>query len=391
MHRAAMADEVAPAPREFSLIAGGPFYQFARRRNLIAPSGLVRMWWFVGLAWLPLLVDTVVRAAVGARLDPIVYDIAVHVRFLVSLPLLFMSERLVAASVRAAVIGLYQSKLADHAKLDEIIDGAERLRDNRWVEVALAALAVTGGQLALWGVTGPTGLFAGIEHAETSIARIWYTAVALPLLQFFAARWFWRWVIWTIVLVQLSRLPLDTIATHPDRAAGLRVLSGPVSGFAGFELAFASTLSAVWGTQLVDGRVTVPSLGPMLLLFIAIAFVVALGPLLLFSPHLYVAQRRALLDYNRFAFDYVRQFHQKWIVKRGGASPLGTSDIQSLADLANSYGVISGTSNFVIGSRKLVELWLAALVPMLPLIATVVPVNEWLGRLGSALFGGFLP
>jgi hypothetical protein len=391
MHRATMAAEVPAAPREFSLIAGGPFYRLARRRNLMAPSGLPRIWWFVGFAWLPLLVDTMVRAAVGAHLDPIVFDISVHVRFLVSLPLLAISARLVNASCRAAVLGLYESNLADRAELDRIIDGAERMRDNRWVEATLAVLAIVGGQLALWGVTGPTGLFAGIERAEASIARIWYTAIALPLLQFMLVRWLWHWVIWTTVLVRLSRLPLDTIATHPDRAAGLRVLSGPVTGFAGFELAFASTLASVWGTQLIDGRITVPALGPTLLLFVLIAFGVALGPLLLFTPHLYLAQRRALLTYNAFAFVYVRAFHQKWILNRGDTSPLGTSDIQSMADLGNFYGVIAGTGNFVISPRKLVELWLAAIVPMLPLIATVVPINEWLGRLGSALFGGFLP
>ncbi len=145
-----------------------------------------------------------------------------------------------------------------------MIDRAEPMRDSTFVECVLAATALLGGQLVLWGVTGPTGLFHGIEQTRLSISQVWYAAIALPLLQFLALRWLWRWAIWTVILVRVSRLPLATIATHPDRAAGLRFLSGPRTGFAAFELAFGSMLAGAWGMQLLDGRVTVPSLLPTL-------------------------------------------------------------------------------------------------------------------------------
>ncbi len=378
------------APRGFSITAGGPFRALARRLHLVGPSGAPLAWRIAAIMWVPLFIDSAVRKAAGAHLDPIALDISVHVRFLISLPLLLLSERLLEPQCRAAVMQLYVGNVADRAILDRVLDRAERLRDSWWIEGALAAFAVVGGQLVLWGVTGPTGLFHGVEAAGMSLVRIWYTCIALPLLQFLALRWLWRWAIWSFVLARLARLPLATIATHPDRAAGLGFLSAPVTGFAAFEAAFATIMAGAWGTQLIEGRVTVPSLLPTLVAFLVVAMLLACVPLLAFSPHLYRAQRAALMVYGPFALDYVRRFHGKWIEHRTDQDVLGTPDIQSLSDLDNSYQVITTTRMFVFSTRKLGELWLAAIVPMLPLVIAVVPVEQLLKRIGSTLFGGLL-
>lgn len=387
----AMSDEARAAPREFSITSGGPFKRLARRLRLLDSRGAVRVWRLTAVAWLPLLVGSLIRMLLGGGPDPMVLDLSVHVRFLIALPLLVLSERLLEPQCRAAVTQLYVGNLADAAALDRVIARAERMRDAPWAELVLAGLAVLGGELLLWGVTGPTGLFHGVEQVEWTVSRIWYAVIAWPLLQFLAWRWLWRWGIWTIVLVRIVRLPLAATATHPDRAAGLRFLSGPVTGFAAYVLAYASVLAGAWGTQLLAGRVTVPSLVPSLILLLVVAFLIACGPLLPFTVHLYRAQRRSLLAYGPFALDYVRRFHGKWIEGRSEEQVLGTPDIQSWSDLDNAYQAIQSTSMFVFSSRKLAELWLAAIVPMLPLVATVVPIDELLKRIGSALLGGLLP
>jgi hypothetical protein len=379
-------DEAPPAPRAFAIFAGGPFNRWMRRLHVLTPTGAIRTWKLVAFAWLPLPVGAVLRALLGRPADPLFLDLSVHTRFLVALPLLILSQRLLDGQCRSANTQLYG--FAERAALDRVFARAERLRDSAWVEGTLAALAVAYGQLVLWGATGPTGVFAGVEQAILSVVRIWYASLALPLLIFLALRWLWRWTVWTGVLVRVSRLPLAATATHPDGAAGLRFLSGPVTGFAAFELAVATVLAAAWGTQLMDGRVTVPALLPTLIAFLLIAVLVACGPLLLFTPHVYRAQRAALLSYGPFALDYVRRFHGKWREGRPPEQLLGNPDIQSLADLANSYRTIESTSMFVVGKRKLAELWLAAVVPMLPLVATVVSVDQLLRRMGGALFGG---
>ena len=66
------------------------------------------------------------------------------------------------------------------------------------------------------------------------------------------------------------------------------------------------------------------------------------GPLLVFAPQLAQAKRTGLREYGTLAERYVREFDAKWL--RGGApagEPLvGSADIQSLADLGNSFEVV---------------------------------------------------
>ncbi len=386
-----MNDDARAGPPEFT-ITSGPFNRLARHVHLADASGSLLAWRLAGIAWLPLLLDSIIRVAFRGRVDPIVLDISVHARFLISLPLLVVAEHLLRAQCQAAVTLLHVGSVIDRGALERMVQRASALRDNTWIELLFVGIALTGGQLVLWGVTGPTGLFHGIEATDSSFLRFWYGGLALPLLQFLALRWLWRWLIWTTMLVRLARLPLATIATHPDRAAGLRFLSAPVTAFATFELAFATILAGAWGTQLIDGRITVPALFPTFIAFLVIVGLFACAPLVPFTPHLYRAQRRSLLLYTPFALEYVRRFQSKWIERRSstGEDILGTPDIQSLADLDNSYQIISQTGMFVFNSRKLVELWLAAILPMLPLVLTLVPVEQLLRRIASALFGGLL-
>lgn len=384
-----MNDELDTSPRAFWIMAGGPWNAIARQLRLRGPRG-DGVWRLVAITWLPLVLAALLRALAGAPANPLFLDLSVHVRFLLALPLLAVAARIFDLACQATVLQLYGGAFADRAALDAVFDRAEQLRDAWWAEAALAAIALGGGQLTLWGATGPTGVFHGIESTTWTVGRVWYAAFAVPLVNFLAVRWLWRWAIWTVILARIARRPLATTATHPDRAAGLGFLAGPVTAFAVFELAFASVLAGAWGTQLLDHRVTVPSLLPTLITFVVAALVIACAPLLPFSLHLFRAQRRALLAYGPFALDYVRRFHRKWIDGRSDEPVLGSPDIQSLADLDNSFQIAATTGMFVFGKRKLVELWLAAIVPMLPLVAAVVPVDQLLKRIGSTMFAGLL-
>ena len=81
---------------------------------------------------------------------------------------------------------------------------------------------------------------------------------------------------------------------------------------------------------------------------------VVLGPLLVFAPQLAQAKRTGNREYGTLAERYVREFDAKWL--RGGApadEPLvGSADIQSLADLANSFEVVRTMQMAPITKRR---------------------------------------
>jgi len=121
-----------------------------------------------------------------------------------------------------------------------------------------------------------------------------------------------------------------------------------------------------------------------------VALVVAwvLVPLLVFVPHLAAAKRNGLREYGVLAQRYVKEFDRKWI--RGGApegEPLvGTADLQSLADLGNSFDVIREMRLVPFGRDTVIELAVFALIPVLPLTLTLISFEELVTRALKVVF-----
>ena len=111
-------------------------------------------------------------------------------------------------------------------------------------------------------------------------------------------------------------------------------------------------------------------------------------PLLLFSGQLAEAKRTGRREYGTLAERYTREFDAKWL--RGGApagEPLiGSADIQSLADLGNSYEVVRGMRMAPVTRELVVQVAAATLLPVAPLLLTMMPLEELLKK----LFGVFL-
>ena len=75
---------------------------------------------------------------------------------------------------------------------------------------------------------------------------------------------------------------------------------------------------------------------------------------------------------------FYRIFHRRWIVRSGAAEEplLGTADIQSLADLGNSFEMIRKMRVLPVAPADFIAMVLPGLIPALPLAATVLPVGE---------------
>jgi len=74
----------------------------------------------------------------------------------------------------------------------------------------------------------------------------------------------------------------------------------------------------------------------------------------------------------------------------GGATAdeqlIGSSDIQSLADLGNSFQVIRDIKPFPFGKEAVILLVAITLIPLLPLVFTMIPLEELITKLLGAVF-----
>jgi hypothetical protein len=214
-------------------------------------------------------------------------------------------------------------------------------------------------------------------NGELTMAGWWYTLVSIPMFQFLLWRWCWRLLIWSELLWRLSRLNLQLVPTHPDGAGGLAVLGVIHVDLAPLSLAGSAVLSSNYAEQILYANVPLQTFAVSLTAAVVGGAVALLVPLAFFMPRLIDAKQRGLLEYGTLASHYTRAFAAKWLVADQPAEPmLGTADIQSLADLGNSFGLIRNMSALPIARQQIIFIVIAGALPFLPLLLTVFPLDE---------------
>ena len=385
---------------DFSLVLGGPLFQLFRRAHLSGDAldlARRRILLIASLAWLPLLVLSLVGGhAVGGGIKiPFLYDIEAHVRFLVALPILIAAELVVHSRLRPAVNRFVERRIIvdeDLPKFNAAIESAMRVRNSLPLEVGLLLLVYSLG-LWVWNSQIATGIpswysMNGGSLRNLTLAGYWYAFVSIPIFQFMLLRWYLRFFIWFRFLWQISRLDLRLNATHPDRSAGLGFLGTSSYAFAPILFAQGAQLSGLIANRVLYDGQNLMSFKMEALGLIVLFMLFILSPLLVFSPHLSRAKRRGLRDYGELGSHYVQAFERKWMHGEtpGDEELLGSGDIQSLADLGNSFGTVAETRLVPFGMKDVTRLAAATAAPLLPLGLTILSLEELVTRLIKILF-----
>lgn len=386
---------------DFSLVLGGPLYQLFRRVHLSGDAlELVRRRVIAGvlLAWVPLLVLSALEGkllGVTAAV-PFLLDMEVHVRFLVALPLLIAAELVVHQRMRLVVKQFLERKVipeGDRTRFDAAIAAAFRLRNSLLAEVLLIAFVYGLGVLVFWRLytalnTTSWYMVPTNTGSSLSLAGIWYGYVSLPIFQFLMLRWYFRLFIWARFLWQVSRIDLSLAPLHPDRVGGLGFLSQTAYAFMPLAVAHGALLSAMIANRVLHLGAALTEFKVEIALVVIFMQCLVFAPLFLFAAQLAEAKRTGLREYGTLAERYVREFDAKWL--RSGAPPdeplVGSADIQSLADLGNSFEVVRGMRLALFTKDAVLQLAAATLVPMVPLLLTMMSLEELLRKLFGIVF-----
>jgi hypothetical protein len=115
----------------------------------------------------------------------------------------------------------------------------------------------------------------------------------------------------------------------------------------------------------------------------AFLLLIVFGPLCVFVPPLNRARLAGLRTYGRLASDYVVEFASKWTGDAPTASEplLGTSDIQSMADLDSSFEIVQEIKLVPFSVQSLVRFVVVMAIPLLPLVLTMFSPEELLQQL----------
>jgi hypothetical protein len=380
--------------RRFLLTEGGPTYRLEKRVGLIRANStriLRRALFSILLTWVPLLILSALQGNATGHLVPVPFlrDFAVHARFLLAVPLLLLAETLLGPRLAHAASHFVESGLVvekDFAGFDAAIESGLRWRDSTVVEVILIVTAYTFTAVSLVS----TAIHVSTWYAERSVAGVlltwagwWFVLFCVPLFQFLTLRWLWRLFLWAQFLWRMNNLDLQLVPTHPDEAGGLAFVGESQRFFGVVLLAYSIAVAGVLANGVIYDRYPLPHFAPAIAAYVFIAVVIVLIPLLPFSGTLLKVKRLGLYQYGTLGTEYTLSFHKKWISdpRPAGEMLLGTGDIQSLADLGNSFAFVEKMNAVPMGPRTPIHLALACLIPMAPLLLTMMPLAELLKML----------
>lgn len=214
-------------PPDFSLVLGGSLFQLLRRTHLADDALLVvrrRIMVIALFAWLPLLLLSALEGNLrgGSTGVPFLFDIEVHVRFLVTLPLLVLAELVVHQRMRPLLQQFVERNLTPEnatARFEAAIVSAFRLRNSVLAELLPIAFVYGVGvpfiwrhfvalDTATWYATGSAG------SSQLSLAGMWFGYVSLSIFQFLLCRWYFRLFIWALSLAGVAHRIAP--ASHPS-------------------------------------------------------------------------------------------------------------------------------------------------------------------------------
>jgi hypothetical protein len=379
------------APSGPTHAVGGPLFRLVHRceaSGVALPGNWARLLAAAAFAWAPLAAF----ALFGAAPDGLSFflDFEVHVKLLVALPVLAAADRVALPRLAAAVRQFVDRGIvapAERARFDAAVEGAVRARDSGWLEAIVLALIYTVGhwiwreQIALGSATwyatpGPDG-------PDLTRAGLWYAFVSAPIFRFLVFLWYARLVLWFRLLWTISRLELRLTATHPDRAGGIGFVGNSLYAFSPFLFAQGVLLSGMLANRILHEGRGLFSFRVDVVGLLALVLGLLVAPLLVFSPRLVRAKRQGLREYGGLASRYVQQFDDKWVrsAPPAGESLVGTADLQSLADLGNSFAVVREMRTLPFGLQTLYRLAVALVLPLVPLLLTEFDVEQLLDRL----------
>ncbi|MSR57556.1 MAG: hypothetical protein EXS05_07780 [Planctomycetaceae bacterium] len=382
---------------DLAFVRGGPSHRLAQRLGMTRPGlrpRLIKIALLLLLTWVPLaLLSFLSGHAFGdAVAIPFVHDPEVQARFLFVLPLLELAELIVAVglatqSKHLAGMGVVPER--DRARYAAAQRQAIGLRNSVFAEGAIVVLSLTTALVSrlILGFGAEDSSWERVASALTP-AGWWYTLVSLPVLYFFLLRWVWVFLLWALFLFKTSRLDLELTATHPDRTGGLGFIGWGLASFATVLMAYSAMFSAAFADEILHQGASLDSIKYHVVVVVVAALIVLHAPMLVFSGKLLRCRFKGLLEFGALVWRHDRAFDEKWIVSpknENGEKILGSPDVSSLADIASCYEHVDRMLPIPFDVKAFAVLVLAALLPMIPLLGTAIPLKEIFAKLVELL------
>jgi hypothetical protein len=377
-----------------SLIRGGAFYRFQEVAHLIRPNQwnpVRRVFIATLVGWVPLLVLTAMSGS-HASLIALLKDYRVFARVFIAVPLLIAGQKTIEERFRLVVRHFFDAGLLraeDVPRFRAILATIKRLKDAWFPELVLIAVGCVGGIVfvgtdlmfdAPWSfrVVGKISPSAAGWYFELVTQNIYMVLLGLAL---------WRWLLYVVFFWRVSRLQLKLVPCDADQSGGLGFLGYSPTAFLPVVIAAATAVGSVLRYQALHSAFSTETLAAGLVLWVVVVLLIFVGPLVFFAPTLTHLYRVGYAEYGSLAHLQAEQFHEKWVLRRQAhlEELLAAPEMEALINLAQSVDRLRRISLIPIDRFTLIQVTMAAAVPMLPVILTQVSLSSLLKMIFRAL------
>jgi hypothetical protein len=381
-----------------SLVRDDVAYRLQRRLGLIPADGLGvgrRAAFWSLFAWLPIAISALIagRALPPLANEPLLAHFGIHVRFLVAVPLFILAEGLAHGLTTRLLPYFVHSGVVPERELPrfrKVIADIAHLRDAvmPWIAILaiVIAIATISGVLqdsheVAWAVEGQ-----GVGR-HLGFGAWWFLCVGRPIFLALLLGWLWRALLLAMLFRRIAGLDLALVPTHPDGAGGIGFLERLPTAFAPVVLAISSVLAAGWAHGVLYHGVEARSLRLQMVASAVVVLLLFLSPLLVFADVLRRSKRQALLDYGALVGHHGRLVRERWIEKRPVTDDalLEAPELGPVADTISLFEAVKSMRTVPLGKASIAPLALAAVIPMIAVLAIEVPVTEILSTLVKAL------
>jgi hypothetical protein len=343
----------------------------------------------VSVTWIPLALLAAIQGVAVGPTQPrsFLEDAGMYARFFVALPMLLVTPSKLAPRFQQIIQHFLSSgvlKVADREHFLAILTSTLRLRYSwvaDWVCLAIAygwsashvfLPALAPAVSASWRAVGPAG------QQSLSAAAWYFVAISQPVYGFVVAHFLYRVGLWWRSLWMISRLDLQLRGAHPDGGGGLMFLGLSLRPCRWPAFALATSLAGGLANVVLATGVSVVSFRYVIGVIAVVITALFAGPLCFFSDQLKGTAFRSSLSHDQAVQEQLRQFEQKWIGQSGQTDMLAVQDFSAVIDLNATVEKAHQMGRLPFRRSQLLELFVAALLPFLPVVALQIPIKDLL-------------
>jgi len=386
------------APDNFSLLESGPVHRVFVKMNLDKHRWkLAIVLWCI--TWLPLAIITAIEGTLYSRTQmPFLDDVAIQLKLLVALPMLLMIGPGIDQKVRVVVKYLSETLMSadesEHVLAPALYKVKNRI-NSALAEVILLLIVITisispakGGVMRGEEGNARSWMFAIREGKQVlNLAGNWVVYISIPVFQFILIRWIWKYIVWMLLLLRISRMKLDLKSTHPDQAGGLGILILPQQYFLKIFFAISIAISGELIVQLTNGPGSFTSIRNQGIGCIILCLFLVLLPLFFFMGKLIKTKNGGLVDLGQLGGAFSYRFDKDWI----NTKPIETRvsenvvDPSMLIDYSSIYSLLRQLRLFLFTPRDIIVMAIILFIPFIPILFIRFSVMEILQKIVGLL------